>query len=502
MRQDFKTKLGVIGNIFTILIAISILSLSFVIADHVITISGGTSITVNEDVTNFYNISVNISDVGYSANVSQVNITLWGDFTFLSDSNGSDAREGTGKNFSFSNTSTVLSWQNLTDYINNGSRRNYFWFNATATTPGTYNMTVSTLNGTEFLSTNLTITVNDTTLPDISTILANNTSSSVVGLDINYTYSDNGVKDSCWYSNDTMTLNTTLTNCANITSVNWSEGRHNVTIWINDSFNNVNKTDLQFIIDVTNPGITISLDSRGQGSIELSIALSDSLSGISEACSSSRTTATVTGSGTSQTLTESGLSCGSSYTYTLTCNDAAGNSGQASESFSTLGCDSQTTGGGGGITWTTTHVVNNEQFEEGFTKELEVNKRFKIQIQDEDHYIGLKDLDSTKATILVFSTSQEAILKVGETKNFDVLGDEYYDLTVTLNSINNDKAEFTIKAIREKVVEDVTGEAKEQTAPSTEEELPAERGNLMWLWIVITVIVVAAIVFYFMKMRR
>ncbi len=56
-------------------------------------------------------------------------------------------------------------------------------------------------------------------------------------IDINYTRSDDNLQ-SCWYSNDTYEVNTTLSNCGNITAVVWSQGLHNVTVWANDSDGN------------------------------------------------------------------------------------------------------------------------------------------------------------------------------------------------------------------------------------------------------------------------
>ncbi len=84
----------------------------------------------------------------------------------------------------------------------------------------------------------------------------NNTNSSNTGLDVNYTVSDNVGVSSCWYSNDTMSINTTLTSCSNITSVIWSEGQHNVTVWANDTINNINFTSVRFTIDTTAPYFT------------------------------------------------------------------------------------------------------------------------------------------------------------------------------------------------------------------------------------------------------
>ena len=54
-----------------------IISLYFVIAAHVITTSGGgTSYSVNEDIGFIYNISVNNTDEGQAANITQVNVTF------------------------------------------------------------------------------------------------------------------------------------------------------------------------------------------------------------------------------------------------------------------------------------------------------------------------------------------------------------------------------------------------------------------------------------------
>jgi hypothetical protein len=75
-------------------------------------------------------------------------------------------------------------------------------------------------------------------------------------LDINYSAVDTNI-DSCWYSNDTMTSNTTLDSCANITSVTWTIAQHNVTIWANDTYGNINQSNVSFSIDSTNPTITI-----------------------------------------------------------------------------------------------------------------------------------------------------------------------------------------------------------------------------------------------------
>jgi hypothetical protein len=97
----------------------------------------------------------------------------------------------------------------------------------------------------------------DNTYPQISIETpTNNTNSSDVNLDVNYTYSETNV-GSCWYSNDSYLVNNSLANCGtNITSVVWSEGLHNITIWINDSAGNENFTSVSFTIDTIAPSFT------------------------------------------------------------------------------------------------------------------------------------------------------------------------------------------------------------------------------------------------------
>jgi len=123
----------------------------------------------------------------------------------------------------------------------------------------------TTSNGNDFWIADYTaeyiyhVTFNDIIFPLIDIIYpSNNTLTSNTNLNVNYTVSDNGVISSCWYSNDTMTLNTTQAGCTNITTITWTEGQHNVTIWVNDTANNINSSSVTFTIDTINPLISIA----------------------------------------------------------------------------------------------------------------------------------------------------------------------------------------------------------------------------------------------------
>ena len=93
----------------------------------------------------------------------------------------------------------------------------------------------------------------DTTNPDIEIVSpVNNTKSNDNGLDVEYTISDSNLNN-CWYSNDTYSVNTTITCGTNITTITWSEGSHDVTIWANDSVDNGNHSSVSFTIDTLPP---------------------------------------------------------------------------------------------------------------------------------------------------------------------------------------------------------------------------------------------------------
>ena len=83
----------------------------------------------------------------------------------------------------------------------------------------------------------------------------NNSNQSSRNLDINYTFSDAFI-ETCWYSNDTYSINRSIPCGTNLTNITWSEGLHNLTIYLNDTNNNFNFSTISFTIDKV-PQITI-----------------------------------------------------------------------------------------------------------------------------------------------------------------------------------------------------------------------------------------------------
>jgi len=130
-------------------------------------------------------------------------------------------------------------------------------------------------------------------------------------------------------------------------TINWTglpnDEVYYFNVTVNDSATNEETSSVRtFYLDGTVPtSVTLTKSSSTKTSLTLTIATDDALSGIASSCTSDRSGASISGTGTSQTLTETGLGCGTSYSYIVTCSDKAGNSkASSSTSFSTNACSS------------------------------------------------------------------------------------------------------------------------------------------------------------------
>lgn len=260
-RAEIKSReilvIGIISLIFC---------LTFVFAAHTVRISTGVlSYNVSEDLPNVYNITINSSA---AENITQVNITLHTNFTFINYSNGTSITT----QVAFANTSTILSWTNLTNPLVNGSGNgnNSFWFNATCITPGVYNFTVTTMNdtiGNNLTSTIINVTINDTTAPTAIVFTSPSTTGNA-NLSKNFTYinfsvTDNGVLDfinvSIYNASSGLIINSSgvqfPSGTANFTYnfTGMFDGQYTINITVNDSYNKTNTTVKRVGIDTVFP---------------------------------------------------------------------------------------------------------------------------------------------------------------------------------------------------------------------------------------------------------
>ncbi len=170
----------------------------------------------------------------------------------------------------------------------------------------------------------------------------------------------------------------------------------------------------------------------------------------------------------------------------------------------TSSSSSSSSSGGGSAnttaTWKMTFVVNDEQFVNGYTKDLEKNQRIKVNVDGDLHYAGVSEITSTTVKITVWSEPQNATLSVGDIRRFDVDDDGYYDIQVVLNSISGSKANLTFKSINEKITEETIAEEEEKESVAQENQGSVasdeeEEMNLAsWMYYTIIGIVIVLII--------
>ena len=573
-----------------ILFSAIILTISFVLAAHVITTStGGTSYSVDEDVGFIYNITVNNTDTTETANITQVNITIPNTFTFLADSNGTDAGTHT-----FTNTSTVLSWDN--DGLVMNLTWKYFWFNATASTPGSYNLTISTTNSTGTETTNISVTINDTTDPStiefVSPTESDNSNLSQSNIAINVTAEDNGVIDTIIArlfnsTSDQINSSTSSTSPLFINFTGLSDGVYYFNATVNDTYGNSNSTSTRTLtLDTTYPlidygtGTESDNSNLSQSNVYVNVSVTETNEKnitfllynstgqvnsttytdgtrtinwtslpdgaytynvtVIDIAENSNTTSTRTltlditnptaspscipssvyvndvvtctcggsdggGSGINSALTTapSTPSTSSSGTFTYSCSvtDYAGNTASFSAKYVVNAVSS---GGGSSTTsfWKSTHAISDEEFQNSYTKQLSKTERIRVSVNNEYHYVGVRELTETSATIEITSEPVQVKLEIGQDAKFDVTDDGYYDIYVLLNSITGGKAEITIKEINEEIPE---GESVVST--TGEEVTPKEGGNVEaksynWIYWIVGIIIVLIVVWFVISKKR
>lgn len=175
----------------------------------------------------------------------------------------------------------------------------------------------------------------------------------------------------------------------------------------------------------------------------------------------------------------------------------------------TSSSSSSSSGGGGGTgVGGATHVVSESEFNAGYSRSMLIRDKLKFNVSKESHTLELTGLTTTSATIKVTSTTQTATLSVGEIKKFELTGDNYYDLAVTLDKIsvvgsNATRANITIKTDSSEVVSTIptTTTPEEETPSITGEavnnEKNSQKGGISFWMIIIPLVIIIAIITFF-----
>lgn len=367
-----------------------------------------------------------------------------------------------------------------------------------------YVFNATALNGTASATQtdNNTGITSDNTAPNVSAIntpVSNGNYSGTLTLNASVNDSTIGM-DTVYFnisnsSGEATTVSTTQAGLywsGSLTLSTLADGTYNVTVYANDSLNNLNSSVyVSITIDNTAPSVTASCSPStvtSGASFPCSCSRSDATSGVN----------TTSGSSTSGTILNTGDT--GTFTYTCTVVDSAGNSRSASATYTVEqnpGSPKTTTTT---TTWTT-HTITDSVFEQGYTREMGVRSRIKVRVDNEDHFVGVISISETLATIEISSDPVQVSLAVGEDAKVDVTDDGFYDVYVLLNGIANNKADVTIQKIHEEVPEggtgiETTGEVEGEQPPVEEKE-----GISVLVWILVAVVIIAVIVWQ-MKTKK
>lgn len=229
-------------------------------AQTVKTSAGLATLTINEDTSTLLNFSVNNTDVGVDANISQVSVVLPSGVLLTSNTNGTEVVAQT-----FTNTSTSLTWQGNDMIMNNTFK--YFWFNLSVATPGSYSIKINSTNATgPMMENTVTLTVNDITVPSTNNFAsptpAAGSNLSQTSLPINISAADNVAVDRIriYVYNSTGLYNNTnvsTTDSAFINLTGLAEGFYYINSTVNDTSNNLNSSSgtRTILLDTTRPAV-------------------------------------------------------------------------------------------------------------------------------------------------------------------------------------------------------------------------------------------------------
>lgn len=186
--------------------------------------------------------------------------------TFLYPQNTTYNSSVSNLNYSFNEeTSCDSVWYSIDEGKTNSTRVNCgVNFTGVTSYEGSNNWTLYINDSSNNQNLSILSFTIDTTFPDISILYPlNNTNTTNKKLDINFTTTDTNL-DSCWWSNNSGQSNNSINCQSNITSKNWDEGDNIITVWSNDSVNNLNYSTIYFRLDTTNPRILL-LSPRNMG---------------------------------------------------------------------------------------------------------------------------------------------------------------------------------------------------------------------------------------------
>ena len=339
------------------------------------------------------------------------------------------------------NSTTISSSPNFVNIT--GLADGLYFFNATATNSSRISNSTATRNVT-IDTTPPVITV---TSPTVQTYTNHNVT-------ISFSGSDSSGISTQWYYNGSS--NVTYTTA---TSLLLADGHYNFTFYANDSLGNLNSASISFSVDTTPPQVTINAPGNNtytSSSTPVNITINEAGNCLYTLNNGSSNYSMSTNDNLNFTANTPVINDGN-YILIAYCTDSFGNQNNSnvnvSFSINTSSSGSSNSGSSGSSsqTWSTVSI-SDSQFSDGYNAILNALDRISVNVENEVHYIGINQVNSDNVLINVSSNEQDATLYAGQSQEFDVTGDNYYDIRVILNSISGSTVNVTVMSVHDPIV--------------------------------------------------
>jgi len=174
------------------------------------------------------------------------------------------------------------------------------------------------------------------------------------------------------------------------------------------------------------------------------------------------------------------------YNWSINCSDSASNvANSSSQSFIiTAPASTNTVGGSGGGSSSIykTYTITEKESNIGYNKKLGKNDKIKFLKNNITHTLTVKKIENDYVNLTIQSNPVNFILNNNQEIKLNLSSDRFYDVYVKLNSIENNKANITLKTINEIINKTIPTENEAEPGPEKTkvvvfDEKPNEENN-------------------------
>jgi hypothetical protein len=112
-------------------------------------------------------------------------------------------------------------------------------------------------------------------------------------------------------------------------------------------------------------------------------------------------------------------------------------------------------GSGGSSNSPVQYILNTYESQNGAFKNIQTKDKIKFNLTDGEHTITLNKVDNNSVNLTVMSDPINMTLFIGQEAKINLTSIDYYDVYIKLLSIQNNKANLSVKIINESIIPNV-----------------------------------------------